>query len=324
MIMESRIGGRETLKRLYKGVSDVLEKMGFKYETINFPVKYRERSIDIVANSEEHGVLIIRIKDLMHVNRNEAQDLVKSSLALDAVPFVVSEAPEIYENIVIEKEGVYVISLETFQNMYSDKDSLIALYKKGELFVKVDSESFSKKRSELKYTLTSLSSLLNISRKTLETYEKRGGNITIETAERLASTLGDDVVRSISVKDLKEEFTNKSIKKSRGFVDSDVIRIKTNLKKLLDINIDENKIFEIKRSAPDYIIKDRETLMTVDATRFRGYSVREALIKTSECLKFSRITEAGVRVVTDDAEKAKIIKDNLSITGKKDLEVIKL
>ncbi len=324
MVMEARVGSKEVLKKLYEGVSSVLESAGFKHEVINFPVKYRERSIDIVASSGEHEALIIRIKDLMHVNKNEAQDLVKSSLALDAIPFVVSEAPEIYENVVVEKEGVYLISLKTFQNMYLGRDELIALYKKGELFIKVDSEVFSKKRTELRHTLTSLSSLLNISRKTLETYEKRGGNITIETAEKLASVLGDDVVKPISAKDLREEFVSRSSREQQGLTSSDTILIKTNLKKLLDMNLDESKIFKIRRSAPDYIIKDKETFITVDVTRSRGYSMREALIKTSECLKFSKVTEAGVGVLTDDAEKARVIKDILSVTGKKNLEVIKV
>ncbi|MFN3268934.1 MAG: helix-turn-helix domain-containing protein, partial [Zestosphaera sp.] len=285
--------------------------------------KYRERSIDMVANSKEHGALIIRVKDLMHVNRNEAQDLIKSSLALNAIPFVVSEAPEVYENIVIEREGVYLVNLKTFQNMYSSEEDLIALYRRGELFVKVDSEVFSRKRTELRHTLTSLSSLLNISRKTLETYEKRGGNITIETAEKLASVLGEEVIKPISVKDLREEFVSKSVKEQQEFVSSESIHVRTNLKKLF--NVDESKIYEIKRSAPDYIIKDKETLITVDVTRSRDYSMREILIKTGECLKFSRITEAGVRVVTDDAERAKVIKDNLSVfADKKNLEVIKV
>ncbi len=321
--MESRVGSKEVLKKLYEGVNNVLERVSFRYEVINFPTKYRERSIDIVANSKEHGALIIRVKDLMHVNRNEAQDLIKSSLALNAIPFVVSEAPEIYENIVIEREGVYLVNLKTFQNMYSSEDDLIALYRRGELFVKVDSEIFSRKRTELRHTLTSLSSLLNISRKTLETYEKRGGNITIETAEKLASVLGEEVIRPISVKDLREEFASKSVKEQQEFAGSESTHVRTNLKKLF--NVDESKIYEIKRSAPDYIIKDKEILITVDVTRSRGYNMREILVKTGECLKFSRITEAGVRVVTDDAERAKIIKDNLSaFTDKKNLEVIKV
>lgn len=314
---------KEVLKKLYEGVNNVLESVSFRYEIINFPIKYRERSIDIVANSKEHGALIIRVKDLMHVNRNEAQDLIKSSLALNAIPFVVSEAPEVYENIVIEREGVYLVNLKTLQNMYSSEEDLIALYRRGELFVKVDSEIFSRKRTELRHTLTSLSSILNISRKTLETYEKRGGNITIETAEKLASVLGEEVIKPISVKDLREEFVSKSVKGQQEFVSSESIHVRTNLKKLF--NVDESKIYEIKRSAPDYIIKDKETLITVDVTRSRGYNMREILVKTGECLKFSRITEAGVRVVTDDAERAKVIKDNLSVfTGKKNLEVIKV
>lgn len=322
MMMESRARSKEVLKRLYEGVNNVLNRVSFRYEVINFPIKYRERSIDIVANSREHGTLIIRVKDLMHVNKNEAQDLIKSSLALDAIPFVVSEAPEVYENIVIEREGVYLVNLKTFQNMYSGGEDLIALYKRGELFVRVDSEVFSKKRTELKHTLTSLSSLLNISRKTLETYEKRGGNITIETAEKLASVLGEKVVKSISVQDLREEFVSRAFREQQGLASSSAVHIKNNIKKLFDV--DESKIYEIRRSAPDYIIKDKETLITVDVTRSRGYSMREILIKTGECVKFSKITETGVRIVTDDAEKAKIIRDSFSAIEKKDLEVIKV
>lgn len=320
--MESGVRSKEVLRRLYEGINKALEGVSFRYEIINFPVKYRERSIDIVASSREHGSLIIRVKDSMHVNRNEAQDLIRSSTALNAVPFVVSEAPEVYENIVTEKEGVYLVSLKTFQNMCSGEEDLIALYKRGELFVKVNSEVFSKKRTEQKHTLTSLASLLNISRKTLETYEKRGGNITIETAEKLTSVFGDEVIRSISMRDLREEFANRSIREQQGPVSSDAIRIKASLKKLF--GVDESKIYEIRRSAPDYIIKDKETLITVDVRKSRGYSMREILIKTGECLKFSKIAEAGVRVVTDDAERARIIRDSLSATEKKDLEVIKV
>lgn len=319
VIMESRTSSKEEFRRLYERVTQVLDRVKFRYEAISFPVKYRERSIDVVAVSEEHGNLIIRLKNTMQVNRNEAQDLIKSSLALDALPLVVSETPEVFDNVVIEKEGVYVVGLKTLQNMYSNKDELVALYRKGELFVKVDSGSLNRRRRELRYSLTSLSRLLNISRKTLEYYEKRGGNVTIEVAEKLATTLGDDVVKTITPVDLRREFVAKA---SREVITEDVTPLKMSLRNLL--KVEEGSIYEIRKSAPDYIIKNDETLMTIDVTNSRRYGVREILIKTHECVKFSVVTDAGVKIVADDSGKAKAIMDELSSLKRSNIEVIKV
>ncbi|MEM0014789.1 MAG: helix-turn-helix domain-containing protein [Zestosphaera sp.] len=317
--MESGTSGKEVFKRLYEGVSQVLDRVKFKYEAISFPVKHRERSIDVVAVSEEHGSLIIRLKNTMQVNKNEAQDLVKSSLALNALPLVVSEMPEVFDNVIVEREGVYIVGLKTLQNIYSGKDELVTLYRKGELYVRVDSESLSRRRSELGYSLTSLSRLLNISRKTLEYYERRGGNVTVEVAEKLAATLGDDVVKTITPTDLRREFVTKA---SREVVSEDVTTLKTNLRDLLKMG--EGSIYEIRKSAPDYIIKDDETLMTVDVTSSRKYGVREILIKTHECVKFSTVTDVGVKIVADDSGKAKVIMDELSSLKRGNVEVIRV
>lgn len=319
VVMEGRTSGKEAFRRLYEGVAQVLDRIRFRYEVISFPVKYRERSIDIVAVSGEHGNLIIRLKNTMQVNRSEAQDLIKSSLALDALPLVVSETSGVFDNVVVEREGVYVVGLRTLQNMYSGKDELVTLYRKGELFVKVDSGSLARRRSELGYSLTSLSRLLNISRKTLEHYERRGGNVTVEVAEKLATTLGDDVVKTITPADLQREFVAKA---SRESVTGDVTPLKVSLKDLLKIG--GGSIYEIRKSAPDYIIKNDETLMTIDVTSSRRYGVREILIKTHECVKFSAVTDAEVKIFADDSGKVKAIMDKLSSLKRSNVEVIKV
>ncbi|MEM3948907.1 MAG: hypothetical protein QXM76_04875, partial [Zestosphaera sp.] len=86
----------------------------------------------------------------------------------------------------------------------------------------------------------------------------------------------------------------------------------------------EGSIYEIRKSAPDYIIKDDETLMTVDVTSSRKYGVREILIKTHECVKFSTVTDVGVKIVADDSGKAKVIMDELSSLKRGNVEVIRV
>lgn len=318
-MMESQASSKEVFRKLHEGVSQILERVRYKYETINFPVKYRERSIDVVARSEEYGGLIIRLKTSTQVNRGEAQDLVKSSLALDALPLVVSDVSEIYDNVVIEREGVYVVNLKTLQNMYFGREELVTLYRKGELFVKVNREGLVGRRTALGYTLTSLSRLLNISRKTLELYERRGGNVTIETAEKLAKRLGEDVIRPITLKDLHDDFVSKTVKETSR---EEVTTLKVDLRGLF--NIEEGDIYLIRKSAPDYIIRDDETLITVDVTNQQRYGMREMLIKTHECVKFSNVAEAELKIVTDDSNKARAIADELSSLRRGNVEVIKV
>ncbi len=318
-MMESHTSSKEAFRKLHKGVSQILERVRYRYEVINFPVKYRERSIDIIARSEEYGSLIIRLKTSTQVNRGEAQDLVKSSLALDALPLVVSDISEVYDNVVIEREGVYVVNLKTLQNMYLGREELVTLYRKGELFVKVNREGLVGRRTALGYTLTSLSRLLNVSRKTLELYERRGGNVTIETAEKLTKRLGEDVIQPITLKDLHDDFVGKAAKETSH---GEVTALKVDLKYLF--NVEEGDIYLIRKSAPDYIIRDDETLITIDATNPRRYGMKEMLIKTHECVKFSNVAGAELKIVTDDSNKAKAIADELSSLRRGNVEVIKV
>ncbi|PUA33301.1 MAG: hypothetical protein B7O98_02390 [Zestosphaera tikiterensis] len=325
--MKEKVGSarKDRVRKLYNDVVNILKYSNKDFITISFPTSHRERSIDVITYSDEKTVnMVVRVKDRSFVSKDEVKDLVKASLAFNAVPLVVSEDQQVYDNIVFEREGVYVLNERTLNNLLSNREELITLYKKGELYLKVDKDKFLESRLKRNLSLNALAYLTNISRKTLEAYEKRGGNVTIETAEKLVAVLGEDVIKAVTLEYIHEDFKEKQQETLIDLTPKLQETIRKGLEKVVDLNRSEVRVYDLRKSAPDYLIRNDELIATVNAVDFSRYGLKEITIKILECLKLSELTDAEVSVLVDK-DKAHMLEESLSALGKSSkIELIKL
>ena len=299
--MYSRGSAREEARRIFKRIVSTLERIGKKYALLQFPTSYRERSIDLVTIGGSGSDAVIRIKVGHKVSRDEAGDLSRASLALDSVPVVVSDDPSLYDNIVYEKEGVFLMNERTLENMYLRPNEIIAFYRKGSIYFVADKEAIRESRAKRNMSLGDVAYLTNLTRKTIYMYEKEGGIVSVETAEKLVDVLGSETVKSITLNVLKNEFLRKTSKSVRS-VDSG---------KVLEVLESSGDVYPIKKSAPDYIVSGEEIVTVIDASSKDRFYLPKTAKKVEECVKLGELVDGEVKVLVTP-ERKKVLEDELS------------
>lgn len=308
MSAESR-NRRRKLRMLLERVVNILEATGKRYTILRFPSSHRERSIDLIAVGGDAADVIIRVKIGASVSKDEVHDILKASLALDSVPVVISDDPELYDNIVYEKSGVYIMNERTLENMYLKPTELIALYKKGELYLTINREKLNEAMQRKMMSISELSYLTNISRRTVFKYKKEGGMVTVENAEKLVSVVGEDVVESIGfdiiAKDIQERMRELGLCLRKALSNP---RLEQHLREW-------GEVYDIRKSAPDYIVSGEEIQVVVDATSPSRNTLKDVVKKTVECVKLvdvvRREIKASVSVVAS-RENELLVKDEIS------------
>ena len=299
--MYSRGSAREEARRIFKRIVSTLERIGKKYALLQFPTSYRERSIDLVTVGGSGSDAVIRIKVGHKVSRDEAGDLSRASLALDSVPVVVSDDPSLYDNIVYEKEGVFLMNERTLENMYLRPNEIIAFYRKGSIYFVADKEAIRESRAKRNMSLGDVAYLTNLTRKTIYMYEREGGIVSVETAEKLVDVLGSETVKSITLNVLKNEFLRKASKSVRS-VDSG---------KVLEVLEPSGDVYPIKKSAPDYIVRGEEIVTVIDASSKDRFYLPKTAKKVEECVKLSELVDGEVKVLVTP-ERKEVLEDELS------------
>jgi len=300
---------RKKLRMLLEKVVSILEATGKRYTILRFPSSYRERSIDLIAVGGNGADVIIRVKVGASVSKDEAHDMLKASLALDTVPVVISDDPKLYDNIIYERSGVYVMNERTLENMYLKPTELIALYKKGELYLSINKEKLNKAMRKKMMSISELSYLTRISRRTVFKYKKEGGMVTVENAEKLVSAVGEDVVEPVGfdiiTKDIQERIRELGICLRKVLSNP---RLEYRLREW-------GEVYDIRKSAPDYIVSGEEIQVVVDATPPSRNTLKDVIRKTVECVKLVDIMQkefkASVSVIAS-RENESLVKDEIS------------
>ncbi len=300
----NRTPARRRLKAFVEKVVNILDAAGKKYAILRFPSSYRERSIDLIAVGGDKADLIIRVKSSSAVSRDEVNDIVKASAALDSIPVVVSDDPNLYDNIVYERCGIYVMNERTLENMYLRPSEIVALYRKGELYLSVNKEALEREMNERSMSSSEVSYLTNISRRSIYRYRREGGMITIESAEKLVSIVSKDVIESIRFEHIARELRDR-VREARL-----TEHVNPKLERKL---LREGIVYDLRKSAPDYLVAGESTKAVVDATSLKRRPVRDVVRKTVECVKISDITGINVDIVTS-SENSNVIIDELSTT----------
>lgn len=178
----------------------------------------RGSCFNLIAKKDNTGMIIKSARNIGNIPKDSLQNLKKIARSLLAAPLLiglVASKRQMEDDAVYSHHGVYAITPATFIKMIKNSELPIIEVKAGGFYVNIDGEKIRRKREELNISLGELSSLLNISRKTLYEYERGKSRCTIDVALKLQQVLGLPLIKHIDIlkKEEEEPELNSSAKK---------------------------------------------------------------------------------------------------------------
>ena len=186
----------------------ILRRVGGKVSIIEYP-RSSSKAIDIVSRTSSGKKLFLRItSDTENLGKADIVELKASSRIYNASPLIVaysSKGYEVEDDVVYEKHGVYVVSVQGLKNIIEEKEPIYIYNYRGVYVVKINPKKLREKREELGLSLGDLASLLGVSRKTIYEYERGSMNLSIEKAARLLELFGEEVFEPVNIFEYTEE-----------------------------------------------------------------------------------------------------------------------
>ncbi|MDW7969634.1 MAG: helix-turn-helix domain-containing protein [Sulfolobales archaeon] len=297
---------KREVKLLLERVKTILSRNGYSFEVLNYPSSYRERSIDLVA-VKDGSRLLLRVKlGIKNVHKDEVNDLINAASAIDAVPLVLNDEIT-YDNVVHEREGLYVISDKTLNNILRRTSDVFLIQRKNSLFIRMDSKKLERIKAERGLSLGDLALSSGVSRRMIFHYLRNDSNVSLEVAERLIEVLGEDIIDPITMESLKLGLTKAS---------PDTTAESTKLLELLELSKDKVTTYRVSKSAPDFIIISRdgcEVSFVVEGDVGR-ITLKDVVRKILETEKLTRIVPSDIKTVLRRSIRNAVL-DELSVYG---------
>lgn len=190
---------KSILDSVYQDVIKTIKQHNFKYVIIERPYSPDERSIDLLAWSEEDQNKKLHLKitvDLDFLGGDELKDIIGMYQKADSKPLIVCEYDrkiDLQDEVIYTKEGVPAVNTKTLQSALSGSNELYIISKKGDYIVRISGEKLRKKREEMGLSLGTVASKLGVTRKAVYEYERNTFGVRIELAEKLIEHFGEDI-----------------------------------------------------------------------------------------------------------------------------------
>ncbi|MEM0361512.1 MAG: helix-turn-helix domain-containing protein [Sulfolobales archaeon] len=303
-------GGSDQRKRevklLLERVKNILSRHGYSFEVINYPSSYRERSIDLVAvrNGDR---LLLRIKvGIKNVHKEEVSDLINASSAINALPLILNDEIT-YDNVVHERDGIYIISDKTLNNILRNSSDVFLIQKRSGLYIRINSKKLERIKSEKGLSLGELALSSGVSRRMVFDYLRSDCNVSLEVAERLIEVLGEDIITPITVESLKSGLSK---------VVPETTMESNKLLSILELDKDKAVVYKINKSAPDYIVitKDGCELSFVVEGDISKITMKDVVRKILETEKLTRVIPSDIKTILGRELRDPVL-DELSVYG---------
>lgn len=165
-----------------------------------YVVKALARScFDIVARSGNRVVLVKAVEDANTLTAGVMSEMVRVAEYLAGVPVIIADKAgfSLEKNVVYMRQGVYTLSLPTFENAVMNRLPFIKSSNAG-VTVQVDGDALRRKREEQGLSLNELAEKVGVSRNMIQKYE-HGAEITVQKAVRMYDRFGGEVFKRIDV-----------------------------------------------------------------------------------------------------------------------------
>jgi putative transcriptional regulator len=165
-----------------------------------FDVTISRGCFDVAAKRE----LLLLLKVLFNIDgmeREAAVNLKAISYFVSAYPLIISlknNREKLKDEIIYSRFGVPVVTPKTFKKVI-EEDAAYCFSIKGKHLAKVNVKKIRKRRMELNYSLSKLSYLTKISKKTLYNIEREKVIPSMETAKKLEKVLKTKLILSFEL-----------------------------------------------------------------------------------------------------------------------------
>ncbi|MCS7099984.1 MAG: hypothetical protein RMH84_04550 [Sulfolobales archaeon] len=288
---------------------DILREVAGSVVELDYPINYRERSIDFVATigertrdreAQQFGSresLVVRVGSSrgFSISDEVENDLAKFADAVDGVPVAIDD--ELYDNIVFDYGKIFVSNERTLENVVKERE-LITIYRRNELYVALNSKLIEREISQGSLRVSDVSNALGLSKKSVESCLKGLGLVSIDRAERLVSEYGPEMILSINYGHLREIFRRKNPPQS--------------LVREMDTG---TLVYSLNKTAVDVVIREasfegvRSLRFYVDFSRTR--SIKYVKTKIENALRLAREFGASVEVVVPDQPSLELLKKEI-------------
>lgn len=282
---------------------NVIKRVSNRVSIIEYP-RSGSKAFDIVSSDDEKRLFVRVVESVDSLSRGDVAELKASSRMYGATPLIVARYArgyEIEEDVVYEKHGVYVLSVEGLRSVVEKKEPLYVINYKGLYLIRINPERLRGKRIEKGLSLGDLASILGVSRKTVYEYERGRMCLSIEKALRLLEVFGEEVFEPVNVLENPEI----SIDELESLSEPDTHIEEKILNKLRSLGY---TVVHLKRAPVDVIgcCMEGETISIV----IKHYiSSRGFRVKVGEAEKIARIVNTRKYVVREESDLKILFKE---------------
>ena len=287
------------LENLLEEAYNVLRRSGRRVDIIEYPLR-RRKAFDLVCNGRRNIFARI-VYDASNLSREDANELRASAHAYGASPIVIAKYVYGYEaedDVVYERHGLYIISIEGLKQVARD-EPLFILNSHGVYTVRINPKKLRRLREERGMSLGELADRLGVSRKTVYEYERGTMRLSVDKAVKLFDIFGGEVFEPINILEVPKEETY-------NLIEPDV-----RLEEMI-INYLRKKgyrVVHLRRTPIDIIgYRRREDTVSVIVKHF--ISERRFLLKINEAEKIVSLTGSQRVIVEDEKDLDHIEREN--------------
>ncbi|MEM2347615.1 MAG: helix-turn-helix domain-containing protein, partial [Sulfolobales archaeon] len=248
-----------------------------------------------------------RIKvGIKNVHKEEVSDLINASSAINALPLILNDEIT-YDNVVHERDGIYIISDKTLNNILRNSSDVFLIQKRSGLYIRINSKKLERIKSEKGLSLGELALSSGVSRRMVFDYLRSDCNVSLEVAERLIEVLGEDIITPITVESLKSGLSK---------VVPETTMESNKLLSILELDKDRAVVYKINKSAPDYIVitKDGCELSFVVEGDISKITMKDVVRKILETEKLTRVIPSDIKTILGRELRDPVL-DELSVYG---------
>ncbi|MBC7081714.1 MAG: transcriptional regulator [Thermoplasmatales archaeon] len=199
-------------EEIIRSTQMLLTRAGFYCSQI---CKIRPSSFDFIARRDNLLLIIKILNNIDSISEDSAKEMISVARFLGALPIIVGDrtcSTFLEDDIVYFRYGVPILTIKTLENYVRGRPPVVCAAPGG-FYVNIDGEVFSRLKREKGLSIGQLARIAGVSRKTIQMYEK-GERASVDVAERLASYIGYDFIKPITLFEEveKEEIETKEIK----------------------------------------------------------------------------------------------------------------
>lgn len=256
----------------------------------------RPSCFDFAARRADHIVFVKAYPSVRNASLLNACELKTLTIHLAGTALYVSEKTRdkpLEDDTVYTRYGIHTVTPKTLEDILASKAYPLVKANPGGYYVKLDGKVIRDRRRKLGISISKISEMTGLSRRTLYGYEKNMGKASVSVAYKLEWIMGVPLVQPIDIFQQTPE--------AQGFLATARLFLKRHLethsiiRKLMQLNF---SIVHTKRAPFDFIAKPPEEKINIIGG-IMNKKEKNAERRTEEILSVSKVVNAQPILITD-------------------------